>query len=157
MWKLANFHLDYALYRLNMVGVVMAHLKYLSLDDFLRYFDHSNRIPCLSMESFSKNHVETGNFPYGFCIKMVSYWFHMVCVLMARLKYLSLDVFLRYFDHSNRIPCVSMDPYSTNPMWKQANFHMDYALYRLEMVVKEMARLRYLSLDFFLQYFDHSN
>jgi hypothetical protein len=73
----------------------------------------------------------------------------MVCVLMARLKYLSLDVFLRYFDHSKRIPCVSMDPYSTNPMWKQANFHMDYALYRLEMVVKEMARLRYLSLDFF--------
>jgi hypothetical protein len=45
---------------------------------------------------------------------MVSYWLHMVFVLMAHLKYLSLDIFLRYFDHSNRIPCVSMNPCCTN-------------------------------------------
>jgi hypothetical protein len=32
--------MDYALYKLDVVGVVMAHLKYLSLDIFLRYFDH---------------------------------------------------------------------------------------------------------------------
>jgi hypothetical protein len=32
MWKQANFHMDYALYKLDMVGVVMAHQKYLSLD-----------------------------------------------------------------------------------------------------------------------------
>jgi hypothetical protein len=68
----------------------------------------------VSMESFSKNHVETGNFPYGFCIKMVSYWLHMDCVVMAHLKNLSLDIFLRYFDHLSRILCVSMDPYSKN-------------------------------------------
>jgi hypothetical protein len=48
----------------------------------------------VSMESFSKNHVETGNFMNGFCIKMVSYWLHMDCVVMAHLKYLSLDIFL---------------------------------------------------------------
>jgi hypothetical protein len=33
--------MDYALYRLDMVGAVVAHLKYLSLDIFLRYFGHS--------------------------------------------------------------------------------------------------------------------
>ncbi len=76
---------------------------------FFRYFDHSNRIPCVSMDPYSKNHFETGKFPYGFCFKMVSYWLHMVGVIMAHLKYLSLNIFLIYFDHSNRIPCVSMD------------------------------------------------
>jgi hypothetical protein len=35
MWKQASFHMDYALYWLNMVGIEMAHLKYLSLDIFL--------------------------------------------------------------------------------------------------------------------------
>jgi hypothetical protein len=108
----------------------------------------------VSIESFSKNHVETGNFPYGFCIKMVSYWLHMDCVVMAPLKYLSLDIFLRCFDHLSRIPCVSMDPYSNNHV-EQANFHMDYALYKLDMVGVVMARLKYLSLDIFLRYFDH--
>jgi hypothetical protein len=68
--------MDYALYRLDMVSIVMAHLKYLSLDIFLRFFDHSNMIPCVSMESCSKNHVETCKFPYGFCIKTVRYgWY----------------------------------------------------------------------------------
>ncbi len=114
MWKQANFHTDYALYWLDMVGIAMAHLKYLSLDIFLRYFDHSNRTPCVSMDSYGKNHVETGNFPSGFCIKMVCCWLHMVGVVMAGLKCLSLDIFLRYFDHSNRIPCVSMESYSIN-------------------------------------------
>jgi hypothetical protein len=65
-------------------------------------------IPCVSMESCSQIHVETGIFLYGFCIKMVNYWLHIVGVLMAHLKYLSFDIFIRYFDHSNRIPCVSM-------------------------------------------------
>jgi hypothetical protein len=48
---------------LDMVGIEMAHLKYLSLDSFLRYFHHSNRIPCVSIDPYSKNHVETGKFP----------------------------------------------------------------------------------------------
>jgi hypothetical protein len=73
IWKQAIFHMDYALYKLDMVCVVMAHLNYLSLDIFLIYFDHSNRIPCVSMESCSKNHVETGKFPYGLCIIQVRY------------------------------------------------------------------------------------
>jgi hypothetical protein len=76
-----------------MVAFLMAHLKYLSLHIFLRYFDHSNSIPCVSMDPYSKNHVETVKFPYGFCIKMVSYWLHMVGVIMAHLKYLSLNIF----------------------------------------------------------------
>jgi hypothetical protein len=56
--------MDYALYRLDMVGIEMAHLKYLSSDIFLRYFDHASRIPCVIMDPYSKNHVETGKFPY---------------------------------------------------------------------------------------------
>jgi hypothetical protein len=68
--------MDYALYRLDMVGIEMAHLKYLSLDIFLRYFDHSSSIPCVSMDPYSKNHVETGKFPYGLCIIQVGYgWY----------------------------------------------------------------------------------
>ncbi len=90
-------------------------------------------------------------------INYALYRLNMVGFVKAHQKYLFLDIFLRYFDHSNWIPCMSMDPYSTNPMWKQANFHMDCALYRLEMVVKEMAHLKYLSIDIFLRYFDHSN
>jgi hypothetical protein len=97
-----------------MVGIEITHLKYLSLDIFVRYFDHSNRIPCVSMYPYSKHYMETGNFSYGFCIKMVSYWLHMAGVVMACLKYLFLYIFLRYFDHSSRITCVSMDPYSKN-------------------------------------------
>jgi hypothetical protein len=63
MWKQANFHNDYALYRLDMVGIELAQLKYLSSDIFLRCFDHSNKIPCVSMDPYIKNHVETGKFP----------------------------------------------------------------------------------------------
>jgi hypothetical protein len=71
--------MDYALYRLHMVGIVMAHLKYLSLDILLRYFDHSNRNPCVSMDPFSKNHVERGKFPYGLCIIQVTYgWYSLI-------------------------------------------------------------------------------
>jgi hypothetical protein len=73
MWKQPNFHMDYALYKLDMVGVVMAYLKYLSLHIFLRYFDHYNRIPCVSMESCNKTYVETGKFPYGLCLIQVRY------------------------------------------------------------------------------------
>jgi hypothetical protein len=66
----------------------------------------------VSMDPYSKYHAKIGNFPYEFCIKMVSYWLHMVGIQMAHQKCLSLYIFLRYFDHSNRVPCVSMDPYS---------------------------------------------
>jgi hypothetical protein len=52
MWKQTNFHMDFALYRLDMVGVVMARHNYNSLGIFLRYFDHSNRIPCVSMDPY---------------------------------------------------------------------------------------------------------
>jgi hypothetical protein len=55
MWKQAIIHMDYALYKLDVVGVVMAHLKYLSLHIFLRYFDHSSRIPCVGMDPLSKS------------------------------------------------------------------------------------------------------
>jgi hypothetical protein len=51
-----------ALYWLDMVSIVMVHLKYLALDIFLRFFDHSIRIPCVSMDPFSKNHMEIGKF-----------------------------------------------------------------------------------------------
>ncbi len=44
MWKQANFHMDFALYRLDMVGIEMASPNYISLGNLLRYFDHSNRI-----------------------------------------------------------------------------------------------------------------
>jgi hypothetical protein len=40
MWKEAIFHIDYALYRLDMVGAVVAQLKYLFLGIFIIYFDH---------------------------------------------------------------------------------------------------------------------
>ncbi len=55
----------------------MAHLKYLSVDIFISYFDHSNRILCVSMDPYSKNHVETGKFPYGLCIIQVRYGWYM--------------------------------------------------------------------------------
>ena len=54
-----------------MVGIVMACLNYLTLVIFLRYFDHSNMIPCVSMDSLIKNHVEIGKFPHGFSIILV--------------------------------------------------------------------------------------
>ena len=63
--------MDYALYKLDMVCVVMAHLNYLSLDIFLIYFDHSNRIPFVSMLSFNKIHVEKDKFPHGFGMILV--------------------------------------------------------------------------------------
>jgi hypothetical protein len=100
----------------------MACLNYLSLDIFLIYFDHSNLIPCVSMDPLTKNHVESWDFPYGFCIILVRH----VGIVMAYLNYLSLDIFLRYFDNSNMNPCVSMDSF-TKTMWKLANFHIDFA------------------------------
>jgi hypothetical protein len=59
--------MGYALYRLDMVGVLMARLKYLSLDIFLRYFDNWNWISCVSMDPFSKKQVKIGKYPYGLC------------------------------------------------------------------------------------------
>jgi hypothetical protein len=60
-------------YRLDMVGIQMAYLKYLSLEIFLRYFDHSIWIPCVSMDPYSKNQAEIANFPCGLCIIQVRY------------------------------------------------------------------------------------
>ncbi len=55
---------------------------------FLRYFDHSNRIPCVSMESFSKNHVETAKFPYGLCIILVRYgWYRNGSPIISFFRY----------------------------------------------------------------------
>ena len=73
MWKIANFHMDFAFYWFDMVGLVMAHLNYLTLVIFLRYFDHSYLIPCVIMDPFTKNHVESCWFPYGFSIILVWY------------------------------------------------------------------------------------
>jgi hypothetical protein len=47
------------------------------------------------MDPYSKNHVETGKFPYWHAL----YRLDMVGIEMAQLKYLSLNIFLRYFDH----------------------------------------------------------
>jgi hypothetical protein len=49
----------------------MACLKYITLVIFLRCFDHSKMIPCVSMDSLMKNHVEIGKFPNGFCVILV--------------------------------------------------------------------------------------
>jgi hypothetical protein len=76
MWRVAIFHMDFALYWLDMVGIVMAHLNYLSLNNFLRYFDHSNLIPHVTMDPLTKIHVDTGKFQYGFCIILVRYGRH---------------------------------------------------------------------------------
>jgi hypothetical protein len=136
--------MDFALKRLDMVGIVMACLNYLSLYIFLWYFDHSNMIPCVSMESFSKNHVETGKFPYGFCIILVRYG-----------RYSNGSPKISFFRYFLKIfwPLIGFHVWAWNHlakiMWKHANFHMDYALYRLDMVGVIMAHLKYLSLDFF--------
>jgi hypothetical protein len=49
----------------------MACLNYLTLVIFLSYFGHSKIIPCVSMDSLIKNHVEMGKFPDGFSIILV--------------------------------------------------------------------------------------
>ena len=116
MWKQPNFNMDYALYRCHMVGVQMAHLKYLSLDIFLRYFDHSNRIHVWAWIHIAKTSWKLANFHMDFAC----YWLCMLDILMAHLNYLSLDIFLIYFGHSSRIPCVSMHPFSF--VLAQANF-----------------------------------
>jgi hypothetical protein len=91
-----------------MVGIVMTHLKYLSLDTFLRYFDCLNMIPCVSMESFTKNHVETGIFPYGLCIILVRYGSYS----NGSPKISFFIYFLMIFDCLNMIPCVSMESFT---------------------------------------------
>jgi hypothetical protein len=74
----------------------------------------------------------------------------MVGIQMARLKYLSVDILLRYFDHSNRI-------HIEKTLWKLANLHMGFACYWLCMLDILMVHLNYLSLDIFLRYFGHSS
>jgi hypothetical protein len=69
----AIIHIDFALFWLDMVCLVMACPDYLSLIIFLRYFDHSNIILCGNMDPITKNHAETGKFLYGFCITLLRY------------------------------------------------------------------------------------
>ncbi len=59
MWNVANFHMDFALYWLDMAGIVMACLNYLSFDIFLINYEDSKIISCVSMDPFSKKHVES--------------------------------------------------------------------------------------------------
>jgi uncharacterized protein YcfL len=92
MLKVANFYMDFALYWLDMVGIVMACLNYLTLVIFLRYFGHSKIIPCVIMDPFTKNHVESCSFHMGFEL----YWFDMVGIVMAHLNYLTLVIILKY-------------------------------------------------------------
>jgi hypothetical protein len=64
----------------------------------------------VSMESFSKNHVETCKFPYGLCIIQVRYgWCNNGSPKISIFRF-----FLRFFDHSNMIPCMSMESCSKN-------------------------------------------
>jgi hypothetical protein len=63
--------MDFALKWLDMVGIVVACLHYHTLYIFLWYFDHSIMIPCVSMLSFNKIHVEKVKFPHGFGIILV--------------------------------------------------------------------------------------
>jgi hypothetical protein len=88
--------MDCALYRFDMVCVLMAHLKYLSLHIFLRYFDHSNRILCVSIESYSKNHVETGKYGY----------------LLVRYGFSSNDAFMLLL-------CLTTEILSVLDVWKE--------------------------------------
>jgi hypothetical protein len=59
----------------------------------------------------------------------------MVGVIMAHLKYHSVDIFLRYL---------------AKAMWKHANFRMDFALKWLDMVGIVVACLHYHTLYIFL-------
>jgi hypothetical protein len=70
-WILAIFHLDIALYWLAAVDITVARLNYVTSVIILTYFDHSNRIPCVSMLSFNKIHVEKVKFPHGFGMILV--------------------------------------------------------------------------------------
>jgi hypothetical protein len=70
-WILAIFHLDIALYWLATVDITVVRLNYVTSVIILTYFDHSNRIPFLSMLSFNKIHVEKVKFPHGFGMILV--------------------------------------------------------------------------------------
>ena len=54
-----------------MVDVLLAYLNYVSFIILSTYFDHSNRIPCVSMLSFNKIHVEEDKFPHAFGMILV--------------------------------------------------------------------------------------
>jgi hypothetical protein len=82
--------MDYALYRVDMVGVLMARLKYNSLDIFLTYFDHSIRIPCVSMDAYSKNHVEIGKFVTFPYLPKIYLWPFQGYMHKGPLKYLTV-------------------------------------------------------------------
>jgi hypothetical protein len=63
----ANFQMDIACYLLDIIVIIMACLKCLIFLSLVRdYFLHSTMIPCVSMDSLIKNHVEIGEFPWIF-------------------------------------------------------------------------------------------
>jgi hypothetical protein len=88
--------MDFALYWLHMVDIILTRLNYVTLVMFLRYFDHSNLLPCVGMVSFTKIHMETGKFPHGFCIILVSKLF-LDCNTIHATKFLYLQVYCKIF------------------------------------------------------------
>jgi hypothetical protein len=84
-----------------MVVLLIASLKYVTLVIFLKYFDHSYLIPCVSMDSFTKNHVEIGEFPHGFRMILV-----------------------RYGRHSNGLPKIYYFSYFLKIFWPFKNYSM---------------------------------
>jgi hypothetical protein len=109
MWKQANFYMDFALHWLDTVDTILACLNYVTLVTLLRYFDHLNSNPCVWMGSYTKIHMEIGKFTQHFHMDFTLYWLDTENLLLARLNYVSLVIFLWYFDHSNYYPCVWMD------------------------------------------------
>jgi hypothetical protein len=87
----------------------LACLNYVTLVTFLRYFEHLNSNPCVCMDSYTKIHMEIGKFTQHFHMDFALYWIDTVNILLARLNYVSLVIFLRYFDHLNVNPFVWMD------------------------------------------------
>ncbi len=98
--------MDFALHWLDTVDTILASLNYVTLVTFLRYFDHLNSNPCVWMDSYIKIHMEIGKFTQHFHMDFALYWLDTVNILLAHLNYVSLVIFLWYFDHSNDHPCV---------------------------------------------------
>jgi hypothetical protein len=138
IWKVVHFHMDFVWYWLDMAVKIMAYLKNLTLV-FLWYFDHLKIIPCVSMESFTKTHMKVVHFHMDF----VWYWLDMIVKIMAYLKYLTLVFFMIFGPFKNYTMCEH-DSF-TKSIWKVVHFHMDFVCYLLDMVVKIMAYLKYIS------------
>jgi hypothetical protein len=147
--------IEYALYRLHMVGIQMAYLKYISLHIVLRYFEHSIWIHVWAWIHMAKIIWKQEIFRMNFALK----WLVTGYIWLVYNK-LTLNIFLYILSYD-----ILTIPYGFHVwawihmakiIWKQAIFHMDYALYKLHMVGIQTAYLKYLSLYIVLRYFDHS-